>query len=98
VIYVSPDGNPIIPIDTTKTMGLWTSEAAEGDYFTDFCSAGPKTYALKSFNGKVIEKSKGFSLHFNNIKIFNYDSLEQQVIKEQQIGKMFFVQLRIANK
>ena len=84
VIYVSPTGDPIIPIDTTKTLGLWTSEARPNDYFTDFCSAGPKTYALKTFNGAVIEKSKGFSLHFNNLKIFNYDSLEQQVISRSR--------------
>lgn len=80
VIYVSTNGEPIIPIDTTKKLGLWTSEAPEGDHFTDFVSCGPKSYALKTFNGKFIEKSKGFYLHYNNQKIYNFDALEKQVV------------------
>ena len=44
-------------------------------------SCGPKTYALKSFSTKKdISKSKGFSLHYNNQKIFNFDSLKEQVL------------------
>jgi hypothetical protein len=59
VIYVSPHGEHLIPCDTTGA-GLWTSEADPEDYFTEFVSAGPKTYALKLFSGKKnIAKSKG---------------------------------------
>ena len=36
VIYVSPIGNHLILVDTTGEMGLWTSEAEEGDFFTEF--------------------------------------------------------------
>jgi hypothetical protein len=81
VIYVSPNGDHLIPNDTTGAMGLWTSEADTDDYFTEFVSAGPKTYALKSFSGKKdIAKSKGFSLHFANSQIFNLETLKDQVI------------------
>ena len=81
VIYVSPNGEDLISADTTGQMGLWTSEADEGDHFTEFVSCGPKTYALKSFSTKKdISKSKGFSLHYNNQKIFNFDSLKEQVL------------------
>lgn len=55
MIYYSPDGNPIIPIDTTKTLGLWTSEDPAGDYFTEFVNAGPKIYALKTSGGNILK-------------------------------------------
>lgn len=81
VIYVSPTGDHLIPVDTTGAMGLWTSEAKDGDWFTEFVSAGPKTYALRSHSGeKNIAKSKGFSLHFNNSQIFNLESLREKVM------------------
>ena len=64
-----------------REMGLWTTEAEEGDFFTDFVACGPKTYALKSKSGKRdIAKSKGFSLHFANQQKFNFDTLKEQVL------------------
>ena len=81
VIYVSPTGEHLIPVDTTGEMGLWTSEAEAGDFFIEFVSCGPKTYALKSKSGKRdISKSKGFSLHYTNQQKFNFDSLKEQVL------------------
>ena len=81
VIYVSPNADHLIPVDTTGEMGLWTSEAEEDDFFTEFVSCGPKTYALKSKSGKRdIAKSKGFSLHFANQQKFNFDTLKEQVL------------------
>jgi len=51
------------------------------DFYTEFVSAGPKTYALRSKSGlQDVCKSKGFTLHHNNKKIFNFDSLKEQVL------------------
>jgi len=81
VIYVSPNGDHLIHPDTTGAMGLWTSETSADDWFVEFVSAGPKTYGLRSFSGrKNIVKSKGFSLHFANQQIFNFESLKEQVL------------------
>jgi hypothetical protein len=81
VIYVSPTGEPLLPIDTTGALGLWTSECKGDDYFTHFVSAGPKTYALKSHTGaNNVAKSKGFSLHYSNSEKFHYESLKRQVL------------------
>ena len=62
-IYVSETGDHLIPLDTTGALGLCTSEARTADdYFTEFVSCGPKSYALKSVNGdQDICKCKGFS-------------------------------------
>ena len=80
VIYVSPTGQHLIPVDSTGVMGLWTSEIEEGDCFTEFVSCGPKTYALKSRSGKKdIAKSKGFSLHYANQQKFTFKTLKTQV-------------------
>ena len=48
MIYVSLGGERLIHPDTTGALGLWTSETDADDWFTEFVSAGPKTYALKS--------------------------------------------------
>ena len=48
VIYVSPGREHFIHPDTTGALGLWTSETDADDWFTEFVSTGPKTYALKS--------------------------------------------------
>ena len=91
VIYYSPTGEHLIPPDTTGAMGLWTSETSVDDYFTEFVSAGPKTYALKSKSGKKdIAKSKGFSLHFKNQQVYNFEALKEQVlIKALNEGAIF---------
>lgn len=81
LIYVSPTGDHLIPIDQTGALGLWTSELEdEEDYFEEFVSSGPKTYALISKSGKGnMVKSKGFSLHYRNSQLFNFEKLKEQV-------------------
>jgi len=81
VVYVSPTGEHLIHPDTTGVMGLWTSETTADDWFTEFVSGGPKTYGLKSFSGrKDVVKAKGFSLHYANQQILNFESLKEQVL------------------
>jgi hypothetical protein len=81
VIYCSPTGEHLVPVDTTGTLGLWTSEAPPDDYFVEFCAAGPKTYALRSMSGNNdIAKSKGFGMHYANQQVFNFEALKWQAI------------------
>jgi hypothetical protein len=81
VMYVSPTGEHLIPIDTTGALGLWTSEAPSGDHFVEFVSAGPKCYALRSFSGNNdISKIKGCFLHYRNEKIFTFNNLKHVVL------------------
>ena len=76
MIYVSPTCEHLILVDITGEMGLWTLEAIEDDFCTEFVSCGPKTYALKSKSGRRnIAKSKGFPLHFANQQKFNFDAI-----------------------
>lgn len=93
LIYYSDNGEHLIPLDTTGELGLWTSElSSHDDYFYEFVSSGPKSYALKSKSGTGdMVKSKGFSLHYKNHQIFNFEKLKQQVIskaKGEDIPKM----------
>lgn len=81
VMYVSPDGSPLIPIDTTGALGLWTSECPEDDYFYEYVSSGPKCYSLRSRSGtNDIAKVKGCFLHYQNERIFNFDQLKEAVL------------------
>ena len=53
------------------------------DYITEFASAGPKTYAIKTASGEYdISNSKGFPLHYRNQQVFNFDSLKKQAISK----------------
>jgi DNA polymerase elongation subunit (family B) len=47
VVYCSPTGDHLVPISTSGDLGTWTDESP-GDFFTEFVSSGPKTYAMKS--------------------------------------------------
>jgi hypothetical protein len=86
VMYVSPNGEHIIPVSTSGDLGTWSDEAP-GDYFTEFVSAGPKTYALKSASGKHdVCKSKGFQLSVKNKEIFNFQALKDQVLHKAYGG------------
>jgi hypothetical protein len=89
-VYVSPTGEHLIPISTSGELGTWSDELKDtpGDFFTEFVSAGPKTYAMKSHSGKNdICKSKGFQLSVKNKEIFNFESLRDQVLHKAYGGQ-----------
>ena len=89
-VYVSPHGEHLIPISESGDLGTWSDELKDtpGDYFTEFVSAGPKTYAMKSFSGKNdVCKSKGFQLSVKNKEIFNFNSLKEQVLHKAYGGE-----------
>ena len=92
IIYVSRSGIHLIPPDTSGDLGEWSSELPLDDYITEFASAGPKKYAIKTASGKHdISKSKGFSLHYKNQQVFNFESLKEQAIckgLDQEITKL----------
>jgi hypothetical protein len=89
VIFVSEKGeNPIPSHLLGLELGQWENELGEvtldngekiQDYFTEYVSTAPKTYALKSFSGKNdVVKCKGFGLHWKNAQIMHFDSLKEQ--------------------
>ena len=92
IIYVSPTGEHLITPDTSGDLGEWSSELPVDDYITEFASAGPKTYSIRTASGKHdISKSKGFSLHYKNQQVFNFESLKEQAISkglDQEIAKL----------
>ena len=88
--YVSPDANFVLPVDNSGVLGSWADELKKSpnDYFTEFVSAGPKTYALKSFSGhNDICKAKGFTLSYKNAQIMNFDNLRDQVLHKAFNGE-----------
>jgi hypothetical protein len=88
VIYVSPYGNHLIGNDASGDLGTWANQLENpDDYFTEFVSAGPKTYALKSHSGKEdICKAKGFCLSYKNAEIMNFDTLRERVLHKAMGG------------
>ena len=89
-VYVSPTGEHLMPISDSGELGTWSDELKDtpGDFFTEFVSAGPKTYAMKSRSGKNdICKSKGFQLSMKNCEIFNFESLKEQILHKAYGGE-----------
>ena len=68
IIYISPMGEYLITPDIRGDLGEWSLELSLDDYITEFASAGPKIYAIKTALGKYnISKSKG-SLYTTEIR------------------------------
>ena len=90
VVYCSPTGEHLVPISDSGALGTWSDELKDtpGDYFTEFVSSGPKTYAMKSRSGKNdVCKSKGFQLSVKNREIFNFESLKDQILHKASGGE-----------
>ena len=79
-IYVFPTSKPLLDIDETGDIGIWTNEGSLDDSFVEFVSSGPKTYGLCTLCGKTTFKSKGFTLNYSNQLIFHFYALKQLVI------------------
>ena len=83
IVYVSPTSEHLVTPDTTGNLGEWTSELSPDDHFVEIVSAGPKTYTMKSFSVEHnVCKSKGFSLHYANQQVYNFETLKDQILSK----------------
>ncbi|KAL1280041.1 hypothetical protein QQF64_014641 [Cirrhinus molitorella] len=73
VIYVSREGDWEPPLG--PYLGELTDEIGSGDFITEYCSSGPKTYGYITAKGKVCMKAKGITLNSENSKVIRLDSL-----------------------
>ena len=80
VIYTSFTGALLISIATTDDLGYERNEGKESDPSAKFVSSGPKYYGIRSEGGKSIIKSKGYCINPVNSQLFNFESLNNQVI------------------
>ena len=67
---------------TLDYLGDMTNELDEGDFITEFTSAGPKNYGYKTNRGKVCCKVRGFSLNVLGAQQLNYDVMKRNLIDE----------------
>jgi len=80
VIYTSKPGQPNISLG--DFLGDMTNELDNGDFVTEFTSAGPKNYGYKPQQGKVCCKVRGFSLNVRGSRQLNYDVMWQNLLDE----------------
>lgn len=80
IIYTTKPGEPDIPLG--DYLGDMTNELDDGDFITEFTSAGPKNYGYKTYQGKVCCKVCGFSLNVRGANQLNYDVMKQNLIDE----------------
>lgn len=52
-----------------------TSELEEGEFVTEFCSTGAKSYSYVTSNGHSVCKVKGFTLSRSAGKVINFGSM-----------------------
>lgn len=84
VIYCWKPGQPEIPLG--DYLGDMTNELSEGDFITEFVSAGPKNYGYKTRQDKVECKVKGFSLNSSGKEQLNFEVLKSNVKQELEQG------------
>ena len=89
--YVDTDGlmfcdtkPPFQSLSTGNFMGDLTNELKENEWISLFMSAGPKNYAFQTNLLKTCVKVKGFSLHSENLRAFNCETLKQIIQKHVQ--------------
>nr|XP_021323064.1 uncharacterized protein LOC110438038 isoform X1 [Danio rerio] len=73
VIFVSKAGDWMPPLG--DYLGDLTDEIGDGDYITEFCSSGPKSYGYRTASGKVCMKAKGITLNAKNSQTIRLDTL-----------------------
>lgn len=91
VFYVDTDSlifsekkTPFKTLSTGNFMGDLTNELKENEWISLFLSAGPKNYAFETNLSNSCVKVKGFSLHSENLRAFNCNSLKQIIEKYVQ--------------
>lgn len=96
IVYEHDDSKYNIPI--SDVLGGWELEAdektKEAHIITEFVGFAPKSYAFKTTKDYVSVKCKGITLHYNNSKKINFDSLIDLVygkIDKLETKKMEFI-------
>ena len=84
VWYVDKPGG--VTIETGDSLGDLTDEL-DGDYITDWCGTGPKSYAYTTSNGMQVCKVKGFTLNYENSQCINQKSMADIIKGENKNGK-----------
>lgn len=82
IIYAWKEGLPELSLG--NYLGEFTNELDDGDYITEFASAGPKNYGFRTQKGKVECKVRGFSLNVRGQEQLNFDILRDNVLAELQ--------------
>ena len=71
-------------IETSETLGKFKDELltdyGHDVYITEFVSGGPKNYAYKLNNGKIIEKIKGVTLNHENSKKLKFENVKKFIL------------------
>ena len=79
--YIERDGGSIIK--TGDSLGDLTDEL-NGNYITNWCGSGPKSYAYTTNNGKMVCKVKGFTLNHENSQYINQQTMKQIIEDKKQ--------------
>lgn len=79
VIYRRSD-NPAENLRIGKFLGDMTDELDADDAIVEFVSGGPKNYAYRTRNGKMVVKVKGFTLNAVNATAFSFENLKQVIL------------------
>ena len=74
VIYVGRPGEYDPALE--DYLGELTIKLNHGEHIVKFVSGGPKNYAYKTNNGNEMCKVRGFTLHFTNSQLINFEAVK----------------------
>ncbi len=65
-------------------LGMWEDELKD-DYIEELVVGGAKSYAYKTYKGKIAIKQKGITLDGANDEIFNFDTMGNVVLNDKTL-------------
>jgi len=60
-------------------LGQWSNELKAGEYITEFCCTGPKSYAYKTNYGKSECKAKGLTLDVTSSTVITLSKMKKLI-------------------
>ncbi len=87
IVYYDKEGDPNqYQIPEGDCLGDWETEDLETDNggITEFVAISPKSYAIRTANGKEIIKCKGVSIKHCHKEMFNFD-VAKEILMENKV-------------
>jgi hypothetical protein len=75
----SPDNTKNLRIG--NFLGDMTDELDQNDHIVEFVTGGPKNYAYRTHDGKVVVKVKGFTLNSVNAPAFSFENVKKIILE-----------------
>jgi hypothetical protein len=83
LFYISNPETPHLNLKLGDYLGDLTDELKSGEYITEFCSSGPKSYVYLTSTGRRECRLRGFTLNHKNSQLINFEVMRDMVLSQK---------------